>query len=157
MTFDTAGDPCGPKKWMRRSLRWLSETLSKTVDSISPGTIRRLLKQHNYSLKANRKSIARTQVPQRDQQFRYIRRIKRLFERHQYPIISVDAKKKELIGNFKNGGQQWCQAPQNVNEHDFLKPKEDELKSVPYGIYEPTHNHGYVYVGTSGNTADERS
>ena len=130
-----------------------SETLSKTVDSISPGTIRRLLKQHNYSLKANRKSIARTQVPQRDQQFRYIRRIKRLFERHQYPIISVDAKKKELIGNFKNGGQQWCQAPQNVNEHDFLKPKEDELKSVPYGIYEPNHNHGYVYVGTSGNTA----
>jgi hypothetical protein len=76
-----------------------------------------------------------------------------MFERHQYPIISVDAKKKEPIGNFKNAGQQWCQAPQEVNAHDFVKAEEGELKSVPYGIYEPTHNHGYVYVGTSGNTA----
>ncbi len=150
---DTAGDPCSSSKWMRRSLRWLSETLSQTVDSISPGTIRRLLKQSDYSLKANRKSIERSQVPQRDQQFSYIRRIKRLFERHQYPIISVDAKKKEPIGNFFNGGQQWCQEPQEVKAHDFIESQEGELKSVPYGIYEPTHNHGYVYVGTSGNTA----
>ena len=150
---DTAGDPRGPKKWIRRSLKWLSKTLRKTVAPISPGTIRRILKQHKYSLKANRKSIERTQVPSRDQQFRYIRRIKRLFERHQYPIISVDAKNKEPIGNFKNRGRQWRQDPQKVNSHDFLKPKEGEFKSVPYGIYEPTHNHGYVYVGTSGNTA----
>jgi hypothetical protein len=150
---ETAGDPCGAKKWVRRSLRWLSKTISKTVSSISPGSIRRLLKQRDYSLKANRKSIERTQVPQRDQQFRYIRCIKRLFERHQYPIISVDAKKKEPIGNFKNAGVQWCQAPQRVNSHDFVKTQAGEFKSVPYGIYEPTHNHGYVYVGTSGNTA----
>jgi hypothetical protein len=65
----------------------------------------------------------------------------------------VDAKKKEPIGNFKNAGQQWCQAPPEVNSHDFVKPQAGEFKSVPYGIYEPTHNHGYVYVGTSGNTA----
>ena len=138
---------------MRRSLRWLSQTLSKTVDSISPGTIRRLLKQRDYSLKANQKSIERTKVPSRDQQFRYIRRIKRLFERHQYPIISVDAKNKEPIGNFFKKGRQWCKKAEKVKTHDFIKIQEGELKSVPYGIYEPTHNHGYVYVGTSGNTA----
>ena len=152
---DTAGDPCGPKKWVRRSLRWVSKTLCQTVASISPGTVRRILKQHDYSLKANQKSIERTQVPSRDRQFRYIRRIKRLFERRQYPIISVDAKNKETIGNFKNSGQKWCLEPQKVNTYDFLQPKSGEFKSVPYGIYEPTHNHGYVYVGTSGNTADE--
>ncbi|MDJ0578130.1 MAG: hypothetical protein QNJ65_23595 [Xenococcaceae cyanobacterium MO_234.B1] len=150
---DTAGDPCGSSKWVRRSLRWLSDRLGATVASISPGTVRRLLKQNDYSLKANRKTIEQSQVPQRDQQFRYIRRIKRLFERHRYPIISVDAKKKEAIGNFKNQGQQWCQEPQKVKSHDFIKSQEGELKTVPYGIYEPTHNHGYVYVGTSGNTA----
>lgn len=61
--------------------------------------------------------------------------------------------KKEPIGNFFNGGQQWCQEPQEVKAHDFIESQEGELKSVPYGIYEPTHNHGYVYVGTSGNTA----
>ncbi|MGK7914275.1 MAG: hypothetical protein AB4038_01815 [Prochloraceae cyanobacterium] len=83
---DTAGNPCGPSKWIRRSLRWLSDKLEKTVAPISPATLRRLLKQSDYSLKANRKSICRSQVPERDQQFRYIRRIKRLFERRQYPI-----------------------------------------------------------------------
>lgn len=97
----TAGDPGGSSKWVRCSLRWLSSKLSKTVDSISPGTIRRLLKQSDYSLKANRKNIERTQVPSRDQQFRYIRHIKRLFERHQYPIISVDAKKKRPLVTSK--------------------------------------------------------
>ncbi len=150
---DTAGDPCGPKKWVRRSLKWLSKTISKTVTSVSVGTIRRLLKHRDYSLKGNRKRVERSQAPQRDQQFRYIHHIRGLFERHQYPIISVDAKKKESIGNFKNAGKQWCKAPQDVNTHDFVKPKEGEFKTVPYGIYEVTHNHGYVYVGTSGNTA----
>ena len=149
----TAGDPCGPKRWFRRSLRWLSERLSKRVGAISPTTVRRLLKQNRYSLKANRKRIEQSQSPQRDQQFRYIRRVRRLFERHGYAIISCDAKKREPIGNFKNPGQQWCKDPQEVKAHDFIKPEEGELKSVPYGIYEPTHNHGYVYVGTSGNTA----
>ena len=105
---DTAGSPSGPKKWIRRSLQWISDTVSQQVGPISRGTIRRLLKQHDYSLKANQKSIEGTQVPSRDQQFRYIRLIKQLFERHQYPIISVDAKNKEAIGNFKQAGQQWC-------------------------------------------------
>lgn len=92
-------------------------------------------------------------MPSRDQQFRYIRRIKGLFEQHQYPIISVDAKNKEPIGNFNQSGQQWTQVPQTVKTHDFVNPKQGEFKCVPYGIYEPTHDHGYVYVGTSGNTA----
>lgn len=151
---ETAGSPSGPKKWIRRSLQWISDTLSQRVGRISPGSVRRLLKQQDYSLKANQKSVEGTQVPARDQQFRYIRRIKRLFEAHQYPIISVDAKNKELIGNFKQSGQQWCQTPQSVKTHDFANPQQGEFKCVPYGIYEPRHDHGYVYVGTSGNTAE---
>ena len=154
MNEETAGDPTGPRKWVRRSLRWVSQKLSQTVGAISRGTVGRLLVQQKYSLKANRKSIARSQAPQRNQQFRYIRRVKRLFERRGFAIISVDAKNKERLGNFKRSGQQWCQDPQQVNDHDFPDDPEREFKVIPYGIYEPTHNHGYVYVGSSGNTAD---
>ncbi|PZO15932.1 MAG: ISAzo13 family transposase, partial [Leptolyngbya foveolarum] len=115
-------------------------------------SIRRLLKQKKYSLKANRKSVASTQHPQRDQQFRYIRRIKTRFICAGHPVISVDTKKKELIGNFKNAGQRWCQLPEPVNDHDF--PCQAIAKAVPYGIYDLVHNQGYVYVGTSGDTPD---
>ena len=115
-------------------------------------SIRRLLKQQRYSLKANRKSVASTQHSQRDQQFRYIRRVKARFVRANHPVISVDTKKKELIGNFKNAGQQWCQQPEQVNDHDF--PHHALAKAVPYGIYDVAYNRGYVYVGTSGDTAD---
>lgn len=115
-------------------------------------SIRRLLKQNKYSLKANRKSVASTQHPQRNQQFRYIRRVKVRFIRAGHPVISVDTKKKELIGNFKNAGQQWCQLPEQVNGHDF--PGHATARAVPDGIYDGVHNQGYVYVGTSGDTPD---
>jgi Rhodopirellula transposase DDE domain len=92
-------------------------------------SIRRLLKQQKYSLKANRKSVASTQHPQRDQQFCYIRRVKQLFINAGHPIISVDTKKKELIGNFKNAGQTWNQEPDLVNDHEF--PTDAIAKAVP--------------------------
>ena len=111
----------------------------------------RLLKQQKYSLKANRKSVATTQHPQRDRQFRYIRRVKQLFINAGHPIISVDTKKKELIGNFKNAGQTWNQQPDLVNDHEF--PTDAIAKAVPYGIYDLVHNQGCVYVGTSHDTA----
>lgn len=119
---------------------------------VSHTSIRRLLRQQKYSLKANRKSVARTQHPQRNQQFCYIRRVKALFIKAGHPVISVDTKKKELIGNFKNRGQAWCHGPERVNDHDF--PQDAVARAVPYGIYEVAHNRGYVYVGTSSDTAD---
>lgn len=149
---ETAGDPCGPQKWVRQSLRRLKATLAEVGMLMSHVSIRRWLKQHKYSLKANRKSVASTQHPQRDQQFRYIRRIKARFIRAGHPVISVDTKKKELIGNFKNAGQSWCHAPEPVNDHDF--PHHAKAKTVPYGIYDVVHNQGYVYVGTSSDTPD---
>jgi Rhodopirellula transposase DDE domain len=148
---DTAGDPCGVSKWIRSSLRQLKVKLAGIGFLLSHMSIRRLLKQQKYSLKANRKSVAITQHPQRDQQFRYIRRVKQLFINAGHPIISVDTKKKELIGNFKNAGQTWNQKPVLVNDHEF--PTDATVKAVPYGIYDLVHNQGYVYIGTSHDTA----
>ena len=144
---DTAGDPCGPQKWVRQSLRHLQCRLLGIGVLASHTSIRRLLRQQKYSLKANRKSVASTQHPQRNQQFCCIRRIKTLFIKAGHPVISVDTKKKELIGNFKNTGQTWCHVPERVNDHDF--PQGAIARAVPYGIYEVAHNRGYVYVGTS--------
>jgi hypothetical protein len=149
---ETAGDPCGPCKWVRQSLRHLQAKLVGIGVFISHVSVARLLKQQKYSLKANRKSIARTQHPQRDQQFRYIQRVKRRFIQAGHPVISVDTKKKELIGNFKNTGATWCQHAERVNDHDFAH--DAVARAVPYGIYDLVHNQGYVYVGTSGDTAD---
>jgi hypothetical protein len=148
---DTAGDPCGASKWIRTSLRYLRVKLASIGVLLSHGSIKRLLKHQKYSLKANRKAVAMTQHPQRDQQFRYIRRVKRMFINAGHPVISVDTKKKELIGNFKNAGQTWNQKPELVNDHDF--PTAASAKAVPYGIYDLVNNQGYVYVGTSGDTA----
>lgn len=152
MDEETAGDPCGPCKWIRHSLRHLQATLVGIGVLISHSSVGRLLKRQKYSLKANRKSIARTQHPQRDQQFRYIHRVKRRFLEAGHPVISVDTKKKELIGNFKNAGATWCQQAEQVNDHDFAQ--DAVARAVPYGIYDLVHNQGYVYLGTSGDTAD---
>jgi Rhodopirellula transposase DDE domain len=148
---DIAGDPCSASKWIRQSLRCLKVKLASIGVLLSHMSIRRLLKQQKYSLKANRKSVATTQHPQRDQQFRYIRRVKKIFINAGHPVISVDTKKKELIGNFKNAGQTWTQEPDLVNDHEF--PTDAIAKAVPYGIYDLVHNHGCVYVGTSHDTA----
>lgn len=131
---DTAGDPCGASKWIRQSLRCLQVKLASIGVLLSHVSIRRLLKQQKYSLTANRKSVASTQHPQRDQQFCYIRRVKQLFINAGHPVISVDTKKKELIGNFKNAGQTWNQQPDLVNDHEF--PSDAIAKAVPYGIYD---------------------
>lgn len=148
---DTAGDPCGSSKWIRQSLRGIKAKLASVGVLLSHTSIRRLLKQQDYSLKANRKSVATTQHPQRNQQFRYIERLKRRFIQAGYPVISVDTKKKELIGNFKNAGQTWTQQADVVNDHEF--PTDAIAKAVPYGIYDIVHNQGFVYVGISGDTA----
>jgi len=149
----TAGDPCGGLKWLRRnSLRGLKAKLAALGMLLSHVSIRRILKEANYSLKANQKSVSLAQHPQRNQQFCYIRRVKKLFIQAGHPVISVDTKKKGLIGNYKNDGQNWTQAAEAVKDHDF--PDKTTIKAVPYGIYDVVHNQGFVYVGTSGDTAE---
>jgi hypothetical protein len=140
------------QKWVRRSLRQLSKALRKRGYSIGRMTVRRLLQEAEYSLKANRKEQSGRPHPDRDRQFRYIARVKRVFTAAGHPVISVDTKKKELIGNFKNPGQAWCRQAEMVNVHDF---RHDAVgRAVPYGIYDLTHNEGFVVVGTSADTSE---
>jgi hypothetical protein len=106
----------------------------------------------DYALHVNAKKLdARSDHAERDAQFRYIATQRQAFLDAHLPIISVDTKKKELIGNFKNAGAVWGQQAEAVNAHDF--PQDADGRAVPYGIYDLTHNHGTVYVGSSGDTA----
>jgi len=142
---EIGGDPMNGQKWVRLSLERLSELLEGRGHSVDPKTVRRLLVKHGYSLKANRKRFTGPPHPDRDAQFRHIARYKELFLRAGWPVISVDAKKKELIGDFKNGGQKWCREAEEVNAYDFI---DDALcRATPYGLYGVNHGRGYVYVG----------
>jgi hypothetical protein len=149
---ETAGDPMGEQKWVRSSLRHLSAKLKAKGHPACPTTVGRLLEKMDYSLQANVKRWAGWQHPDRNTQFEYLESQKQLFLSHGWPVISVDAKKKELIGNFKNAGRCWRQAAEVVNDHDF--ESEALGKAVPYGIYDLNHNRGYVYVGQSADTAE---
>jgi len=149
---ETAGDPMSDKKWVRSTVRQLSQALSMGGYQIGRTTVRRLLKKLDYSLKGNRKQLTGPPHPDRDRQFRYIAWVKNIFLAAGYPVISVDAKKKELIGDFKNPGRAWCQQAEEVNAHDFRS--EALGLATPYGIYDLTHNLGYVYVGTSAATSE---
>jgi hypothetical protein len=137
-------------KWQRSSLRRLSSKLAEEDHLVSHTTVGRLLVQMNYSLKANVKRLAGAAHPDRNQQFEYIEQQKRAFLAAGLPVISVDTKKKELIGNFKNNGRSWCQEAEEVNDHDFAQDAVG--KAIPYGIYDLAHHLGYVYVGTSADT-----
>ncbi len=139
------------QKWVRRSLRQLSRALQTKDFQASAMTVRRLLRETGYSLKGNRKENIAPH-PERDRQFRYIARVKQRFLAAGHPVVSIDMKKKELIGNFKNEGRTWCQEAERVNVHDF---RSDAVGlAAPYGIYDLRHNLGYVYVGTSADTAE---
>jgi hypothetical protein len=153
MADETAGDPMGSLKWTRKSTRKASRELQRRRIAASPRTVARLLKkQMHFSLKGNRKSIAGTQDPDRDQQFRYIAKMREHFAATGEPEISIDAKKKELIGNFYNSGRSWCRQAENVNDHDFRSAS--IARATPYGIYDGRANQGFVVVGTSHDTAD---
>ena len=139
------------QKWVRSSLRHLSAQLAP-AHSLSHTTVGRLLEQLDYSLKVNVKRLTGAAHPDRDQQFEYLQSQVQAFRQAGLPILSVDTKKKELIGNFKNAGRRWCQSADAVNEHDF---EQDALgKAVPYGVYDLLHNQGTVYVGRSADTSE---
>jgi hypothetical protein len=152
MVEDTAGDPITGLKWTHKSLRKIQTALAAESYVISPPTVSRLLQAGNYSLQVNHKRIAGKQSPGRDEQFRYIVRWRQAYLRRAWPVISVDGKKSELIGNFKNPGRAWRQEKRTVNMYDF--PSLAQGKAIPYGIYDINHNQGFVSVGTSYNTAE---
>ncbi len=139
------------QQWVRSSLRSLSRRLGEAGHPVSPPTVGRLLADLDYALHVNTKQLeARAEHADRDTQFTYIAAQRQAFRDAGLPIISVDTKKKELIGNFKNAGHAWGQAAEVVNVHDF--PHAAVGRAVPYGIYDLTHNHGMVYLGASGDT-----
>ena len=148
---ETAGDPMSEQKWVRSSLAELSRRLAAAGRTVSPPTVGRLLKGLGYALRVNAKQVeASAAHPERDAQFKYSTAQRQRFAAAGQPIISVDTKKKELVGNFKNAGRAWGRAAEAVNVHDF---RQDALgRAVPYGIYDLTHNRGAVYVGASADT-----
>ena len=148
----TAGDPITGTKWTRKTLRQLSRELRRKGLRVGRNTVRRLLKAKQYALRGNRKRLTKGRDPRRDRQMRYIARRRRAFQKAGKPVIIVDAKKRELVGNFKNAGRTWRQRPIEVLETDFLS--EAKGKALPYGIYDPTRNAGYVVIGVSHETAE---
>ena len=149
---DTAGDPMTGLKWSRKSTRSVSKTLAAEGVAASPNTVAACLKRLNFSLQRNRKSIGETRHPQRDQQFRHLSAIKASFEDRGQPVISVDSKKRELVGLFLNPGQTWCWMGREVLTHDFRS--QSFGVALSYGIYDPQRNAGTVVVGTSHDTAE---
>ncbi len=141
------------QKWVRSSLRHLSKRLEQLGHGASPPTVGRLLRKLGYSLRVNvKKQEASAVHADRKPQFEALESQKRVFQAAGWPIISVDTKKKELIGNFKNAGQAWRQEAEAVNVHDF--PQDALARAVPYGIYDMSSNRGSVYVGTSADTPE---
>lgn len=149
----TRGDPESPLLWTCKSLRKLSEELRDKGHKINHQTVAELLHEMGYSLQANKKTIEGTASPDRNEQFEYIYHKTKEFHDEGQPVISVDAKKKELVGNFKNNGREWQPkgVPERVNVHDF---ENKELgQAIPYGIYDLMKNEGWVSVGIDHDTA----
>ena len=147
------GDPESPLRWTSKSTRKLSEELKKMGHKVSHSRVADMLRMLGYSLQANKKTIEGTSHPDRDQQFNYIYEKCKAFQEEGQPAISVDAKKKESVGNFKNNGKELCpiKEPINVNVYDF---KDKELgKANPYGVYDIFSNEGWVSVGLDNDTA----
>ena len=149
----TLGDPDSPLRWTSKSVRHLAAELETLGHDVSYRLVARLLKESGYSLQANRKTREGSHHEDRDAQFRYIDQQVRRQQRDGNPAISVDTKKKELIGDFKNPGREWRPKgrPEPVRVHDFLIP--DAGKAIPYGVYDPSRDEGWVSVGIGHDTA----
>lgn len=152
MEDDTAGSPMGGLKWSRKSTYTVSKELCSINIFIGPKTTGKLLKDMKYSLKSNRKTVAETQHPDRNQQFEIIADMKKEFAELGQPVISVDSKKKELIGNFKNPGRRYVKEADRVLNHDFKSMAVGIAN--PYGIYDTIVNTGIVVVGISYDTPE---
>jgi hypothetical protein len=149
----TRGHPESPLRWTCKSTAKLAEQLTQENHPVTDRTVARLLKQAGYSLQANRKTREGSSHPDRNAQFEYINKQVSAFQRRNQPVISVDTKKKELVGEFKNPGQEWQPKgePETVNVHDF--PDKNLGKAIPYGVYDLASNEGWVSVGIDHDTA----
>ena len=147
------GDPESPLRWTVKSVRALAVALRTLGHEVSHTVVAELLHELGYSLQANRKTREGKQHPDRDAQFRYINNQVRRFQKKDEPTISVDTKKKELVGDFKNAGRDWRpkRDPQPVRVHDFVIPAQG--KAIPYGVYDLQRNEGWVSVGIDHDTA----
>lgn len=148
---ETAGDPMGPQKWARSSLRKLSKRLGDQGHQACTHTVARLLRKMGYSLQVAKRKQAGAHHPDRDEQFKYIAALKAQFLRENLPVISIDTKKKELIGNYRREGKTWRKEPFEV---DSYFASYAQCVAVPFGIYDVAQNVGYVTVGISHNTAE---
>jgi len=149
----TRGDPTSPLRWTCKSTTQLASELTRQGHPVSPRTVGRLLKAAGYSLQSNRKTKEGKDHPDRNAQFEHINATVLSFQERGQPVISVDTKKKELVGRFRNGGREWQLQgePDEVLVHDFM---DKELgKAIPYGVYDLTENQGWVSVGIDHDTA----
>src|SRR5947209_4950460 len=138
-------------RWSRRTTEKTASLLAACGIAVSANTVARLLHEMNFSLRVNHKELATSCSTDRNLQFDYIADLRERFQRRRMPIISVDTKKREMVGNFKNSGTRWDRSARLVNDHDFLS---DALGvAIPYGIYQPVDNRGSVIVGVSHDTS----
>jgi hypothetical protein len=147
------GDPVSPLRWTVKSTRTLAAELARQGHRVSAGTVADLLRAEGFSLQGNAKVTEGSSHPDRDAQFRYINGQAAAFQAAGDPVISVDSKKKEMVGEFGNAGRQWRPrgCPARVRDHDFAS--EGEGKAIPYGVYDLTADAGWVSVGTDRDTA----
>ena len=148
----TRGDPMSPLRWTCKSTRQLATELSGQGHQVSHQKVAELLHDLRYSLQGTRKTMEGASHPDRDAQFAYLNEQVRAFQEHGQPVVSVDTKKKELVGEFTNKGREWQPAgqPERVRVHDFIDP--DLGKAIPYGVYDLAANRGWVSVGTNHDT-----
>lgn len=150
MKHDTAGDPITGLKWTHRTTAKIALELRSLGIQVSANTVAKLLNELGFSLRVNHKKKSNGSHQDRDAQFACIKVLRERCVANRIPLISVDTKKRELVGLFKNSGRAWNQAPVEVNDHDF---RSDALGiAIPYGIYDLQANHGMVFVGTSYDT-----
>jgi DDE family transposase len=155
LKHETAGDPMSHLKWTRKTTGKIAQQLERLDIQVCPKTVSRLLYDMGYSLRVNHKTLEsgnKNPPPRRvrNRQFHYIGQTREEFAARHSPIISVDTKKKELIGQFKNPGTSWEKEPRRVNDHDFRSDAQGMM--IPYGIYDPEANRGFVVVGTQRET-----
>src|SRR5260370_38637731 len=151
MEREPAGDPIRGLKWTRKTPGKIARQLKRLGIAVGRNTGGRLLRQMKYSLPTNRKRISAGSTSDRDRQFRYLCRQRDRFEKRGDPVLSVDAKKRELIGNFKNPGVKWEQSSTAVHDHDFRSAA--KRIPIPYAIYDTQANPGCVFSGTSHETS----
>ena len=152
---ETRGDPMSPLRWTLKSTSQLAEALTIQGHPVSARTVAALLKASDYSLQGNRKTREGSKHQDRDAQFRHINTAVAAMQLQGQPVVSVDAKKKELVGDFKNGGAEWQRKgqPEEVRVYDFIDKAPDKGRVTPYGVYDLTANEGWVSVGTDHDTA----